>query len=432
MSSSSSSLAASASRRLRHLQSLSSNKTCVDCHQKNPQWASVSYGIFMCLDCSGKHRGLGVHLSFVRSVTMDSWPDSHLRKMEANSGGNDALNAFLSARGIPKDTDIPLKYNTNAAALYREKVQAFAENRRWTEPPVVKESVVKPRSVNSSSETKVDGVRRNHSVADFRTSGGTNGPSRTWSASDIHEKVQASMDGKAEFFERKVSQNATRPEGLPPSQGGKYVGFGSTGTRPISRSSSQSDVISDAVSAVSQGFGLVSMVASSAVQSAANAVQASTKELTSKVRDAGYDEKVSAVASKTTELGQRTWGIVKDVMALATLKVEEYTGDGVESKSGQENNGSFGQSPGESKWNSDNANAGEDPKGSQWNWNDGNFGQYHAESKWNSNNANAGDCPTQNKWNGSPHKGWDDWGPDSPVAAKPNKSKSEEVWVGWD
>ena len=252
MSSSSSSLAASASRRLRHLQSLSSNKTCVDCHQKNPQWASVSYGIFMCLDCSGKHRGLGVHLSFVRSVTMDSWPDSHLRKMEANSGGNDALNAFLSARGIPKDTDIPLKYNTNAAALYREKVQAIAENRRWTEPPVVKESVVEPRSVNSSTEMKVDGVRRNHSVADFRTSEGTNGPSRTWSASDIHEKVQASMDGKAEFFARKVSQNATRPEGLPPSQGGKYVGFGSTGTRPISRSSSQSDVISDAVSAVSQ------------------------------------------------------------------------------------------------------------------------------------------------------------------------------------
>ncbi|GLU16900.1 hypothetical protein SLE2022_333060 [Rubroshorea leprosula] len=60
-------------RRLRDLQSQPGNRICVDYAQRNLQWASICYGIFMCLKCSGKHRGLGVYISFVRSVTMDSW-----------------------------------------------------------------------------------------------------------------------------------------------------------------------------------------------------------------------------------------------------------------------------------------------------------------------------------------------------------------------
>ncbi|KAL4287811.1 hypothetical protein HN51_055435 [Arachis hypogaea] len=115
------------SRRLWELQSQAANKICVDCSQKNPQWASVSDGVFMCLECSGKHCGLCVHISFVRSVTMDSWSKIQIKKMEA--GGNDALNAFLSQYGIPKETDIVTKYNTSAAKIYRDRIQALAKGR---------------------------------------------------------------------------------------------------------------------------------------------------------------------------------------------------------------------------------------------------------------------------------------------------------------
>ena len=83
-----------ASRRLRDLQSQVGNKVYVDCSQKNPQRASVSYGVFMCLECFGKHRSLGVHISFVRSVTMDSWFEIQIKKME--SGGNEQFNSFFA------------------------------------------------------------------------------------------------------------------------------------------------------------------------------------------------------------------------------------------------------------------------------------------------------------------------------------------------
>jgi hypothetical protein len=52
---------------------LSGNRECADCTAKNPKWAVFNIGIFVCHNCSGKHRNLGTGISKVRSINLDRW-----------------------------------------------------------------------------------------------------------------------------------------------------------------------------------------------------------------------------------------------------------------------------------------------------------------------------------------------------------------------
>ncbi|KAK3941685.1 hypothetical protein QBC46DRAFT_285876 [Diplogelasinospora grovesii] len=94
---------------IKSLLKLEANKVCADCKRnKHPRWASWNLGVFVCIRCSGIHRGMGTHISRVKSVDLDSWTDEQLQSVLTwgNARANKYWEAKLAPGHVPSEAKI--------------------------------------------------------------------------------------------------------------------------------------------------------------------------------------------------------------------------------------------------------------------------------------------------------------------------------------
>ncbi|KAH8170996.1 hypothetical protein LIA77_09777 [Sarocladium implicatum] len=108
---------------IKSLLKLEPNKVCADCKRnKHPRWASWNLGVFVCIRCSGIHRGMGTHISRVKSVDLDSWTDEQMKSIL--SWGNARANKYWEAKLAPGHAPSESKIENFIRTKY--------ELKRWT------------------------------------------------------------------------------------------------------------------------------------------------------------------------------------------------------------------------------------------------------------------------------------------------------------
>ncbi|KAF7352506.1 ArfGap-domain-containing protein [Mycena venus] len=215
------------------------NRVCCDCGNPNPQWASLGFAVFLCLQCAGTHRGFGVHISFVRSISMDTWQPDQLKRMQI--GGNAAFKQFMKSYSPAEQGGIGKSSMPRSPAKNGLSPHLRLRQHRLAPTLGLPYAAIQPRQPHSPKARRAVPPDLG---ADQKTA---------------NESYFASL-GQA---------NASRSADLPPSQGGRYQGFGNT---PAPASPSQhpsyglssaaapsfSDIQENPVAALSKGWSLFS------------------------------------------------------------------------------------------------------------------------------------------------------------------------------
>lgn len=193
---------------------------------------------------------------------MDAFKHAEIQRME--HGGNEPWKTFFDEHPITQsegrtfeDSTIKERYEGEVGEEWKERLSCKAEGREYV-PGVKKAATQGTGSGSSSPFTSAEGG--SGSPAGIGGGGGGGGGMEGFGSDPMSKKERNEA-----FFAKMGSENATRSESLPPSQGGKFTGFG--GGMPTSSSSSSparrsqfgaagfEDFQKDPVATLSKGFG---------------------------------------------------------------------------------------------------------------------------------------------------------------------------------
>ncbi|XP_041118737.1 arf-GAP with coiled-coil, ANK repeat and PH domain-containing protein 2-like isoform X5 [Polyodon spathula] len=195
---------------LQRVECIAGNASCCDCGMAEPRWASINLGITLCIECSGIHRSLGVHLSKVRSLTLDSWEPELLKVMceLGNSVINRIYEANLEALGAkkPQPGDPRQEIEAYIRAKYVEK--------RFVQKPTAAEQRTKVISLSrqekrlSSSSSEYLPPRPPPPTPKMR-------PASHISEKSVDSGIQNSAAGSKEMLASTPSANSLSEPGVP-------------------------------------------------------------------------------------------------------------------------------------------------------------------------------------------------------------------------
>ncbi|CAN6238727.1 unnamed protein product [Urochloa humidicola] len=149
------------------LRNIPGNDSCAECRSPDPDWASLNLGILICIECSGAHRNLGVHISKVRSLRLDVkvWEPVIMDLFHAL--GNDYANSIWEALLPKEDQGMD---ESNGAILFIEKPKpsdAFSIKERYIQTKYV-DKLLFARDSDQVNIDILEAIRTNDVRAAYR------------------------------------------------------------------------------------------------------------------------------------------------------------------------------------------------------------------------------------------------------------------------